>query len=208
MIEANRRDDYMPYWATLWPGPRSWPGSSTGLRGRVIQSCWNWGRSRAGRIGSAGPGQPSRLQRLRSSGCGSLPLQRGAQWTPGSRGSGTRLEESASAAVLGDRGCEVTYDHKLHEALLTTLEAMLAPNGVCWLGDPGRFWSTHFSRQPARNSASASLIRSCGKARSLPRRRFKSLNCGGKTGVAAREPSPQMKEQGICGNLDAATPLP
>ena len=41
-------------------------------------------------------------------------------------------------------GCEVTYDHKLHDALLQTLKVMLAPGGVCWLGDPGRFWSRQF----------------------------------------------------------------
>ncbi len=44
VIEANRRDDYMPYWRHSGRGPRSWPGSSIGHRGRVTRSCWNWGR--------------------------------------------------------------------------------------------------------------------------------------------------------------------
>lgn len=48
------------------------------------------------------------------------------------------------AAIVG---CEVTYDPKLHEALLDTLGVMLAPQEVCWLGDPGRYWSKQFFTQ-------------------------------------------------------------
>ena len=35
-------------------------------------------------------------------------------------------------------GSDVIYDRRCHDRLLTLLEQMLTPGGICWLGDPGR----------------------------------------------------------------------
>jgi len=41
-------------------------------------------------------------------------------------------------------GCEVTYDAALHEPLLDAIALLMEPEGVCWLGDPGRYQSQFF----------------------------------------------------------------
>lgn len=35
-------------------------------------------------------------------------------------------------------GCEVIYEQAIHQPILKVLDQMLAPEGVAWLGDPGR----------------------------------------------------------------------
>jgi predicted nicotinamide N-methyase len=145
VIEANRRDDYMPYWATLWPGAKimarlidraPWPrgsellelGAGVGLVGlaalalgsRVVFSDYDPVAVEVCRYNAVRNGLPD-------------PEALVLDWR-------NPPQRQFSAIV----GCEVTYDHKLHAALLGTLEVMLARDGVCWLGDPGRFWSTHF----------------------------------------------------------------
>ncbi|MBI1904342.1 MAG: hypothetical protein HYS13_24875 [Planctomycetia bacterium] len=41
-------------------------------------------------------------------------------------------------------GCEVIYEAGLHDLVLGVLERMLAPGGVCWIGDPGRQYAPGF----------------------------------------------------------------
>ncbi len=145
VIEANRRDDYMPYWATLWPGAKimahliehaPWPrdtellelGAGVGLVGLVAQTL--------GTRVVFSDYDPVAVQVCRYNAArNQLPDPEGLtlDWR-------TPLSRRFQAIV----GCEVTYDPKLHEPLLNTLEAMLAPSGVCWLGDPGRYWSKQF----------------------------------------------------------------
>ncbi len=148
VIEANRRDDYMPYWATLWPGAKimahvidraPWPrevellelGAGVGLVGlmaqmlgtRVVFSDYDPVAIQVCRYNAVRNHLPD-------------PEVLTLDWrTPPVR---------QFAAIVG---CEVTYDPKLHEPLLETLAVMLAKTGVCWLGDPGRFWSKQFFRE-------------------------------------------------------------
>lgn len=151
VIAANQKDDYMPYWATLWPGARTmagllarapWPagtqllelGAGVGLVGLVAQSMGH-------------PVVYSDYDPMAVQVCRRNALRNGLpdpevlvlDWrTPPDR---------RFAAIIG---CEVTYDPKLHEALLNTVEAMLLPGGVCWLGDPGRYWSRQFHEQSSQ----------------------------------------------------------
>jgi predicted nicotinamide N-methyase len=41
-------------------------------------------------------------------------------------------------------GSDVLYDRQNHELLLRVLDAMLQQDGVCWLGDPGRYHTPAF----------------------------------------------------------------
>ncbi len=41
-------------------------------------------------------------------------------------------------------GCDILYDWKNHDSILQVIDQMLAPNGECWIGDPGRFHSASF----------------------------------------------------------------
>ncbi|MCA9120931.1 MAG: hypothetical protein H6822_31445 [Planctomycetaceae bacterium] len=39
---------------------------------------------------------------------------------------------------------DVLYDQKLHSVLLNAIDALLKPEGACWLGDPGRSAAVEF----------------------------------------------------------------
>lgn len=151
VIQANQRDDYMPYWATLWPGAKimaqlidcaPWPrdaellelGAGVGLVGlaalslgaRVVFSDYDPVAVQVCRYNAVRNHLPD-------------PEALTLDWrSPPAR--------QFSAIV----GCEVTYDPKLHEPLLATLQLMLSKEGVCWLGDPGRYWSKQFYQLASR----------------------------------------------------------
>lgn len=44
-------------------------------------------------------------------------------------------------------GCEILYDPSLHSILAQTIRQILAPDGVCWIADPGRITSLGFTEK-------------------------------------------------------------
>lgn len=65
-------------------------------------------------------------------------------------------------------GCEVTYERPNHALLLDVIDRMLAPDGVCWLGEPGRYWSKFFF-DDARAKFSVRVLDEAGKELAAPR---------------------------------------
>jgi predicted nicotinamide N-methyase len=63
---------------------------------------------------------------------------------------------------------EVLYAPALHEPLLTTLEAMLATNGQCWIGDPGRATAKDFIHLAHDRGFSISFRNSTGRPGIMP----------------------------------------
>lgn len=145
VLEANRRDDYMPYWSYLWPasGPMAralahadWPagtpilelGSGIGLVGlAALARGWNVTFSDYDEMSL----QLCRLNALQNS----LPEPKLLQldWR--------RPLDVQYPVILG---CEVIYERRNHAAILTLLKRMLAPGGTCWIGDPGRSQAPRF----------------------------------------------------------------
>lgn len=145
VVAANARNDYMPYWAFLWP-------SAVKMAQTLTQAPWPVG-SRVLELG-AGLGL-----------VGLAAMLRGDQVTF-SDYDATALQVCRINAILNGLpdppilqldwreptnqqfdviiGCEVTYDGPLHGVLLDLLDRMLAPGGVCWLADPGRYQSQFF----------------------------------------------------------------
>ncbi len=139
VLAANALDDYMPYWATIWPASyrfasalfaADWPpgtevwelGAGTGLVGLV--AClrhWNV---------TFTDYDPQALE---------LCLRNARD--NGLMNAKSRLfdwRQPAPCRVPVVIGCEVTYDAHSHPVLLRLLHELLTDDGVCWLADPGR----------------------------------------------------------------------
>jgi predicted nicotinamide N-methyase len=149
----NARHDYMPYWAFLWPSAAQlaqaileraeWPpgtpvlelGAGLGLVGlaalrrgdRVTFSDYDHTALHLCRLNA-------RLNGLVD------PELLFLDW---------RSPPARQFPVI--IGCEVTYDAQLHAPLLSALQQLLAPGGVIWLADPGRY-RTQFFCEAARQA--------------------------------------------------------
>lgn len=139
VLAANVRDDYMPYWAYLWP-------AALQIAESMLQNPW--------------PGKT----RILELGCG-LGLVGIAALEAGYQVSLTDYDinaittarmnaalngfPDADAFVLDWRtppemtypviiGCDVTYESRNHAPLLDLIDRMLEPDGFCWIADGGR----------------------------------------------------------------------
>lgn len=145
VIAANEQNDYMPYWAFLWP-------SSIKMAAALFEAPWPAGQ----RVLELGAGLGL---------VGLAAMQRGDVVTlsdydetaldlcrHNARENGLPVPETLLLDWREPQdipfdviiGCEVTYDGPTHGVILDLLEQMLAPQGICWLGDPGRYRSRFF----------------------------------------------------------------
>lgn len=144
VLAANRRDDYMPYWGYLWP-------ACAPLTAAVLASDWPSGASALEigcGIGLVGVAALARglnvtvsdydessvalaVHNARRNGFNAEPLQ--LDWR--------HPAERRFSVILGS---DITYEIRNHEPILDVLDAMLAPAGVCWIGDAGRQISAGF----------------------------------------------------------------
>ena len=145
VLEANRRDDYMPYWSYLWPAAEpmaralahaDWPagtrmlelGAGIGLVGLAAQAR-GWDVTFSDYDESSL--QLCRLNAIRN-GLPEPALLK-LDW-----------REPADLQFPVILGCEVIYERRNHEPILELLSKMLAPGGTCWIGDPGRTQAPRF----------------------------------------------------------------
>ena len=139
VLSANVRDDYMPYWAYLWP-------AALQIAESMLQNPW------------------PRETRVLELGCG-LGLVGIAALAAGCQVSLTDYDVNAittarlnaalngfpdaDAFVLDWRsppeltyaviiGCDVTYESRNHAPILDLIDRMLQPDGFCWIADGGR----------------------------------------------------------------------
>lgn len=139
VLSANAEDDYMPYWAYLWP-------AALQLADSILRNHWSQGT------------------RVLELGCG-LGLVGISALAAGNRVSLTDYDEKAvttakmnaalngfpdaDAFVLDWRsplelsfpviiGCDVTYERRNHASIVNLIDRMLAPDGFCWIADGGR----------------------------------------------------------------------
>jgi predicted nicotinamide N-methyase len=139
VLSANMKDDYMPYWAYLWP-------AALQIADSILRSHWPRGT------------------RVLELGCG-LGLVGIAALAAGYRVSMTDYDANAittakmnaalngfpdaQAFVMDWRsppessypviiGCDVTYESRNHAPILDLMDRMLDPHGFCWIADGGR----------------------------------------------------------------------
>ncbi|MCA9081974.1 MAG: methyltransferase domain-containing protein [Planctomycetaceae bacterium] len=170
VLAANARDDYMPYWAFLWPSAvptaeallqfAPWPVGT-----RVLElGCG------LGLVGLAALARgddvlftdhdPICLNSLeRNAALNSLPAPDTLQldW---------RVPLNQTFPVIV--GCEVTYDANMHPVLLDLLDKMLSPDGLCWFSDPGRFQAPRFCKLASERGYNVRVLNSRGEECAAP----------------------------------------
>jgi predicted nicotinamide N-methyase len=139
VLELNRRDDYMPYWAFVWP-------AALHLSKRVARNAWPAG-TRALEIG-CGIGLVGLVALDRALDVTFTDYDRAAVELAlfNARRHGHREARGQTLdwrAPAGDRfplilGSDLLYELRNHEPILGLLVRMLAPGGEAWLGDAGR----------------------------------------------------------------------
>ncbi len=138
-----------PYWATLW-------SSATPTAEAVLQEDWHGDESvleigcGMGLVGLAALARglqvtfsdyiPQALQMALANACrNGYPAA-----------DGLLLDWNCPSEALADRrysvilASDILYNGQNHLAILQTIEQALAPDGVCWIGDPGRYHSRTF----------------------------------------------------------------
>ena len=139
VLSENARNDFMPYWAYLWPAARAmaesvaaveWP---EGLRALEIG---------AG-IGLVGLAGLLRGLEVTFSDYRALPVElalHNAQQNGFKPARGMLLDWNEPLPITFPLilGCDVVYERRSHAPILGLVEAMLSPGGAAWFGDVGR----------------------------------------------------------------------
>ena len=146
VLAANHRDDYMPYWAYLWP-------AAIYMSKAVMRADWLAGT----RVLELGCGVGLVGVAARAKGCRVVMTDYDAKSVVVAQHN-ARLNgfDDVEARELDWRvppketypvilGCDLLYEQRNHLPILELLEVMLEPGGICWLADGGRnvahqFW--------------------------------------------------------------------
>ncbi len=168
VLEANRRDDYMPYWGYLWP-------AAAPMAAAVLGGDWPPGDALEigcgiGLIGLAALARGLRVT-LSDYDPTSVALARHNARQNGFDSEGLVLDWRRPGArrfglILGS---DVTYERRNHGPILDVLDAMLSPGGVAWIGDAGRQVSAEFIPEARRRGYSVEMRDEAGQTLPEPR---------------------------------------
>jgi predicted nicotinamide N-methyase len=142
----HRVDDYMPYWAHLWP-------ASLETAAEVFRHPWPPGTT----VLEIGAGLALPGFAFRAAGCAVTVTDYDEQALVLAH-QNARLNgwhDGVETLLLDWRhppdrrfpvilGCEVIYERRNHPLVLGVLQAMLAPGGVAWITDPDRHQAHEF----------------------------------------------------------------
>jgi predicted nicotinamide N-methyase len=168
---AHERTQYMPYWAYLWP-------SALHMARLVRRADWAAGTNvlelGAG-IGLVGLAALSKGYAVTFSDYEPQSVELSLR---NARRNG--LPDRAHGAVFDWHtppveqypvilGCEVIYEDRNHEPILRLLQTMLAPGGIAWFGDGGRWRAERFSKLLPEFGFRYRLLDDAGNALPAPR---------------------------------------
>ncbi len=142
---ANAQDDYMPYWAYLWP-------AALIMAKAVLKSGWPAGTQvlEVGcGVGLVGLSALAAGCRVSLTDYDVMAVEIARQNAELNGFSDFRAFPLDWRSPPPERypviiGCDVTYEQRNHASILGLLEKVLEPDGVCWLADGGRAVSTDF----------------------------------------------------------------
>lgn len=168
VLEAHRRDEYMPYWPYLWPASQAmsplilripeWPrgesvleiGSGIGLVGIVAAS-------RGWQVTLSDYDQTSLLLAKHNAGLNGHDLEAiQLDWRK-------PLERRFDNIIA----CDVLYEERSHEPILGLLDSMLG-NGEAWIGDPGRTHLPAFFKSACELGWKIRILTSDGESANWP----------------------------------------
>lgn len=152
VLAANLESDYMPYWAYLWPSAiqmarliarETWPAGQQALEIGAGVGLAGLAGLAAGLDVTFSDYDHTAIQTARrnafENGLGPAPQQAADVLLDWRDIPSSRLEPFP--VILG---CDVLYEQSTHGPVLNVLDALLSPDGVCWIGDPGRQFLPEF----------------------------------------------------------------
>ena len=146
VLEANERDDYMPYWAYLWP-------AALHMSQAVMRATWPAGTRvlelgcGVGLVGLAALAQGCHVTMTDYDPKSVAVAQHNARLNQFQQFEAVELDWRSPPATTYPviLGCDLLYEQRNFVPILDLLDVMLEPDGICWLADGGRsvahqFW--------------------------------------------------------------------
>ena len=177
VLDESERRDYMPYWAYVWP-------ASIQTARLVASAEWTAGSRTleigcgVGLVGIAGllAGLDVTFSDYDDT---AVQVARGNAW----QNALGRSPDAVSDLQLDWRdlagisqqpvsvmlGCDVLYEPATHEPVLDVLDRLLADEGLCWLGDPGRQYLPDFCALAAERGYRIKVQNEASQAASVDR---------------------------------------
>ena len=162
---ANQQNDYMPYWAYLWP-------ASTTMARLILEHPWTVGTrtleigSGVGLVGIAGLAAGLDLTFSDYDATSVESALRNARVNGFDQARGWHFDWRDLTKDVAPFeliiGCEVVYEAGNHPLVLNVLDRYLARDGVCWIGDPGRVHAPGFCRLAIDRGYSIDLLDATG----------------------------------------------
>jgi len=145
VIAAHERDEYMPYWAYLWP-------ASVYMAQAVLETAWSPGCAAlelgagVGLVGLAGlkAGLSVTFSDYDATSVDLCLYNARRLGYPGAQGEVLDWRQPQGPTYPVIFGCELLYEDRNHELLIQVLNARLARDGVAWFGDGGRVRAERF----------------------------------------------------------------
>lgn len=171
VLEANRRDDYMPYWASLWP-------AATEMARALQHAPWPAGTQvlevgcGLGLVGLAGllRGWDVAMTDYEPQAILAAAVNAESNGYPNARTAVLDWRHPPAEQYPAILACDVLYEPRNHDPILNLLNQMLARNGCAWIGEPGRTPATQF-HHAATDAGFAVTVRNAeGERQSFPTR--------------------------------------
>lgn len=171
VLEANRQDDYMPYWASLWP-------AATQMATSLEHAPWPAGTSilevgcGLGLVGIAGllRGWDVLMTDYEPRSIAAAAINAERNGFPNPRTCVLDWRDPPDKRYPVILACDVLYEPRNHEPILALLAHSLADDGCAWVGDPGRTPSVDFHHHATAAGFQVTVRNQLGAAQSFPTR--------------------------------------
>ncbi|MDA0835827.1 MAG: hypothetical protein O2955_15345 [Planctomycetota bacterium] len=148
VLEENRRDDYMPYWAYLWPASLKMAAfiyhqelNRSDRRTPVLE--FGCGVGLVG-LGVLAAGGEAIFSDYRAEPVQVAMINARNNGFDACRGLVHDWRDPSPLHCERIVACEVLYEQRHHQPIVDFLIQILTDTGVCWIGDPGREKSRSF----------------------------------------------------------------